>query len=201
MKSLPKKTVGAWLVHHSSKLQQISNVTSFDSIALAGKAGLLLSTLCESESQSTLSKEKVDTLARSAGISAVLELPTLLNKLESQRLISISNTGDIETLGLTTSAVLQHTHDIFISSNPQKEEFIAIDIAERTSQYPYQGNLLKEYISDTYQTTNLITDEIFSQSEEIGFIDHEDFENQKIYFNGNLFRTNDPKKMLSIRLM
>jgi hypothetical protein len=37
------KTKGAWLVHHTHKLEQVTGVHEFDNIYAAGKAAILLS--------------------------------------------------------------------------------------------------------------------------------------------------------------
>ena len=39
------KTTGAWLVHHTNKLQHVVGVGSFDNVLVAGKAAILLSVL------------------------------------------------------------------------------------------------------------------------------------------------------------
>lgn len=56
---------------------------------------------------------------------------------------------------------------------------------------------LKEYISDEYKLTSRDTVDLFSQCEEIGFIDYENLDNDsKFYFNGNLFRKENIQKQM-----
>jgi hypothetical protein len=46
IESMDNKTKGAWLVHHAQKLQHVSNTLGeFENINVAGKMGLLLSSL------------------------------------------------------------------------------------------------------------------------------------------------------------
>jgi hypothetical protein len=196
---MEKKTTGAWLIHHNAKLQQIATPTTFDSITLAGKAGLLLSALSESNQDTVLQRNTVEALARASGIMVGLELPTLLTKLEESQLINRSSAGDVQILGLTMASVLTHTADIFHSTNPQPAEVAVIDLAELTSIFPSHSKITAEYLSDTYSLTSEITQDVLQQSEEIGFIDVEDIgDKSKLYFNGNLFRRDNAKKTAAI---
>src|SRR5437588_7042002 len=99
------KTKGAWLVHHTLKLQQVSGVHEFDNIYAAGKAAILLSALSASD-QTSLNKRKVELLAKAANINTVFELPKLLELLKARSLVEVSKTG-VDVLGVTTAAVLQ----------------------------------------------------------------------------------------------
>ena len=47
--TIDKKTQGAWLIHHASKLQTVVNSSPFENINIAGKAGMLLSALSTSQ--------------------------------------------------------------------------------------------------------------------------------------------------------
>ena len=197
---MDKKTTGAWLIHHTGKLQQVTASTQFERITLAGKAGMLLSALSETNQNSQLSKEKVETLAKASNINTYVELPTLINKLVEHRLLEISQaTGTIEVLGLTTSSILQHTADIFTNTDPQNIDLAVLELSEFASKSPTTDMLAKEYLCDTYQLPTQTIEEVLAQSEEIGFIDYEPIEDQgKLYFNGNLFRTENSRKVYAI---
>lgn len=196
---MDKKTTGAWLIHHTAKIQQVANIPSFDKIALAGKAGILLSSLSESSQESQLDKAKVEVLARNAGISPLLELPILLTKLEDNQLISRSKSQTIQVLGLTTSTVLLHAANIFYNSEPQSDEIAVLDLAEKVSQAPSENKVISEYLSDTYKLTSDTTKDLLYQSEKIGFVDYENIDSQsKLYFNGNLFRNDNLRKTNAI---
>ena len=196
---MDKKTTGAWIIHHTAKLQQIVTPTPFDRITFAGKAGVLLSAISETSKTSQLTKAKLETLAKASNINPYTELPTLLNYLQDSKLIEKSSSGSIEVLGLTTAYVLQHTTDIFNNTDPQSADLAVIDASELVSKTPATNRNVTEYISDTYHLSTDQTTDILLQSEEIGFVDYEPIsENEKLYFNGNLFRRDNPKKVHAI---
>ena len=125
-------TKGAWIIHHTKKLQQVDNLNYFDEIHAAGKSGLLLSSLSESENNSTIDSQRVKIISKAAGINP-LELPTILQKLKEAQLLDVSSKGDVSVLGLTTSSVLQHTTNLFEKSNPSKLETAATPALLRLS--------------------------------------------------------------------
>jgi hypothetical protein len=195
---MEKKTVGAWIIHHTHKLKQTDSV-SFDNIALAGKAGILLSALSESSLESTLSRDKVSSISRAQGISPNLELPSILKTLKDHKLIDQSSGGDVTCIGLTTASVLSHTHDIYKSASPGSHEEAALELAEKVSQFPCPESAFREYIGDQYKFSSEVLNTFISNSEAIGFVDYEQVESdQKLYFNGNLFRRDDAVKASSI---
>jgi hypothetical protein len=142
-----KKTKGAWIIHHSQKLQGVALAApDYDQIGFAGKCGLMLnalarSTVCE------LSNERMAAMAKANGISARLELPAILSELEKHRLIDKGNSG-ISILGLTTAQTLEHTATVFEEASPAACENAAIDLAETASEMPILKDNAAEYISD-----------------------------------------------------
>ena len=100
---MDKKTKGAWILHHSRKIQATTN-QDFDAIGFAGKCGTLLSAI-SAEHQAPLTEQRIDALARANNISPRTEAPTILAELQRQKLI-LSGSGSIEVLGLTGQAVL-----------------------------------------------------------------------------------------------
>ncbi len=42
---MDKKTKGSWLIHHTNKLQSVTNQSGYEKTYLAGKAGILLSAI------------------------------------------------------------------------------------------------------------------------------------------------------------
>jgi len=78
-------TKGAWIVHHANKLQRVSNPQGFDNIIVAGKTGILLAAVAESE-RSDLPIDRVSALARANGINP-LEQDSLLGRLEQLHLV------------------------------------------------------------------------------------------------------------------
>ncbi len=186
------RTEGAWILSHANKLAQIED-HDFDEIDMAGKTGKLLSGLVASHEESVLSKEKVLAIAKVAGINKA-ELPTLLKLLKKEELIDKSLTGEVVAIGVTTTAVLGHTSKIFNSLDPSKSQKAAISLAENISAEPISEKDVKDKVSDLHKMTKKEIDDVFAQSEEIGFIDTEIVDDEKLVFNGNLFKTDTLKK-------
>lgn len=193
-----KKTQGAWLVHHAEKLKTVTNADNeYEQINFAGKCGVLLSSL-SSDSQGQLSNDRVNALARAANINARTELPAFLGELERQRIIS-KGSNAIEVLGMGSNSVLEHTSRIFDESKPTAKEVASIKLSEDCSQQPMDEKIEKQKISDTYKMCNNDVDELFHNAECIGFVDSEKaYGNNKLLFNGNLFRGTDTKKAFAI---
>ena len=190
------KISGAWLVHHSIKLQQITGSQEFNTVSAAGKAGTLLSALSSNE-QTTVSRAEVEALAKAANINVLWELNPILETLKQRSLIDVSNTG-VDVLGVTTEKVLEHTASVFEDLKPSAMERASIAIAEETSSAPRKQKTSLEYLSDTCKLTSEQAVGVLDSSEEIGFIDFEDLGGEKVYFNGNLFRRDYMKKTQAV---
>ncbi len=193
------KTRGAWLVHHAQKLQNVTGgaAVEFEKIGVAGKMGLLLSSLAATE-ESTLPTAKVEALAKASAISVTFELPLLLERLEAHSLISRSSHG-VGVLGVTTGSVLQHTSTAFENLTPSPSERAVIDFAERVSLAPLDSSLATEYIGDMYKLSDADAADLLAQTEDVGFVDAESVgRDQKLYFNGNLFRRESASKIHAV---
>lgn len=190
---MENRTEGAWIIHHAKKLQDVTRTADFEDIELAGKCGLLLSSLAASEFESTLDKDKVNAISDSLNISKRLELPIILTTLKDAQLIDVSNEGDVSVLGITTSGVLTHTSEIFSQSSNNYQK-ASLELTNYSSDKPIKEDLLKEYIGDTYKLDKKTNSKLFQQSEEIGIIDFEEFDHEKTYFNGNLFKRDSIEK-------
>jgi hypothetical protein len=180
------KTKGAWLVHHTFKLEQVHGVQQFNKIFAAGKAGILLSALSTSD-QTSLDNGRVELLAKAANINTVFELPKLLELLEKRSLVQVSKKG-VDVLGVTTSLVVQHAAGVYDDLGPSPAENAAVAFSELTSQSPLRQKESKTYLSDTCKLPINEVTGLLEQSEEVGFVDFEDLGGDKVYFNGNLFR-------------
>lgn len=190
------RTTGAWLVHHSNKLQQVNGLHGFDMILSAGKATSLLSALSATQ-QHVLDQKKVEVLAKASGISHI-ELPYILDLLQKQSLIQRSASG-VDVLGVTSSKVLQHGASLFSTLDPTKEELASLTLAEMASEAPLRRSDGAEYISDTYQLTKAQTADMFERAELIGFVDNETHsDGEKTLFNGNLFRRGETAKVQAV---
>lgn len=193
---LNKKSKGAWIIHHANKLQNVTDTNDFSNLLLAGKCGVLLSALSESENEAQLTKTRVETLAKAAGVNIKFELPALLDRLASNQLIDIGKKGDLAILGVTTTSILTHTSDIFTQDNSSEYEDAAIYIAEETSNTPREEKYIQEFVGDKFKISKANVLDFLDQSEQIGFVDNEKYEgDEKFYFNGNLFRKGDLKKI------
>jgi hypothetical protein len=193
---MEKRTEGAWLIHHTKKLQGIVNTQDFEDIELAGKCGMFLSNLAATR-QSELNSEKVSAIANVSNIKKT-EIITIKEKLAEAHLIDLGNNDSISVLGLTTSSVLGHTADIFQTGSPSGFQRAALELAENISDLPKSEKDLKEYISDSHKLSANDTAELFSLSEEVGFIDYENLDESKFYFNGNLFRKDVASKTSAV---
>lgn len=191
---MEKRTEGAWLVHHTQKLQDFKNVQDFEDIEFAGKCGVFLSNLAASQEQSDIDKDTVDAIRKVSNIKKT-EIEAVKSKLEDFRLIEKSKDGSLSVLGVTTSTVLSHTSDMFNDIAPNNYQRAVIDLSEKISDLPKNEKELREYISDSHKLPTSVTFELFNQAEEIGFVDFEKLDNDsKLYFNGNLFRRDSAEK-------
>ncbi|WP_223605786.1 hypothetical protein [Chryseobacterium sp. OSA05B] len=192
-----KKTKGAWLINHTKKLIDISGSFDFEDVELAGKSGLFLSNLSASDAQSDIDLEKVNAIAKVSNIKKT-EIETFTRVLKEGNYIDVAKDGSISVLGVTTASVLSHTSDIFDNTSPNNFQRALIDLSENVSEQPQSDRVLKEYISDTYSLSSTDTTNLFNQVDEIGFVDHEDLQEEKLYFNGNLFKRDHIQKTQNV---
>jgi len=191
---MKKKTTGAWIIHHSQKLQAVTLSTQdYDQIGFAGKCGTMLNAIAGNQ-EVDVSNDRLHALAKANGISKRLELPTILDELQRQRLIDRGKSG-IAVLGLTTAQTLEHTATIFEESSPAQCEKAVLNLSERVSDLPIINKEAEQFVADTFHLPTKDTTEILIQCEQIGFCDAEDVSGHKIYFNGNLFRREDIVKV------
>jgi hypothetical protein len=195
--SLDDKTSGAWVVHHTRKLEQVSSAHTFNAVLVAGKAGTLLSALSATE-QTTVPKVRVDALAQAANINAYVELPKLLEILKGRKLIDLSASG-VDVLGVTTPTLLQRTSEIFEELKPSGSERASLVLAEIASRSPIKQKKTAQFLSDTCKLSSAQTSELLDNAEKIGFVDYEEEgERDKVYFNGNLFRRAELHKIQTV---
>ncbi|MCA2378617.1 hypothetical protein ATU3C_17825 [Agrobacterium genomosp. 3 str. RTP8] len=187
---LAKGVIGGWLLHHDQKLLN-SKTVAFENIATAGRSARLLSAISKEE-RWTVENERVVELGRQLGIRKH-ELPGLLDILASEGLLQIDTAG-VSVLGVTQSRLLDHAANIFDAHEPDGLEYAAIDLAERGSTSPIRRSDVAEEISDTYELSRVALDDLFSQSEHIGFVDYEGKGEDRLYFNGSLFKRDHADK-------
>lgn len=194
--NIDSKTEGAWIIHHANKLQTVVNSSPLENINIAGKAGMLLSSLSTSQ-QLVIDHSKVKILAQEANIN-ILEQQGLLEILKNHELIEIGDSG-IEILGLTTSSTLEHTSKIFENQNPEKTELASILLSEKISDSPYEKQDILTQVADEYQIDKATLHDFEINIEEMGLVDVEKIDNaHTLYFNGNLFKREETKKIQNV---
>ncbi|MCT3760653.1 hypothetical protein [Elizabethkingia anophelis] len=194
---MDKRTTGAWLINHTKKLMEVKEFHDFEDVELAGKCGLFLSNLSASHSQSDINKEKVNAIARVSHVKKT-EISTIIKTLEDLKYIDSGKDGSLSVLGITTSSVLSHTSEIFENTSPTNLQRALIDLSETVSEKPKNKKLLSEHISDTYKLSTNETSSLFNQVDEIGLIDHEKLDEDKVYFNGHLFKRDNLEKTKNV---
>lgn len=194
---MDKKTKGSWLIHHTNKLQGVTNQYGYEKTYLAGKAGILLSAISANK-QTTVDNDKLKVLAIAANINVTFELPKLIDVLQQQKLVDKS-VGGIAVLGVTTASALQHTSDLFDSLAPNANELASIVLAERASVAPVFAKDIADDLSDAYKLTSTEFSQLLSDSEHIGFVDTEKIDDSTtLLFNGNLFRRESTQKIKAV---
>lgn len=189
-------TQGAWIIHHTRKLQSVTS-QDFDQLAFSGKCGLVLSGIAASF-QTTLPKSKVEAIAKANGISPRSELPAILDELNRQKLIQ-QNKNTLEVLGISTHSVLDHTSTIFREGSPGPEEQAVIDISDTVSECPALESDLIQFAGDTFKLKTSDATDLIEKGEGIGFFDMEkNSRGERLVFNGNLFRTEDINKINAV---
>jgi hypothetical protein len=193
---MDSKTQGAWIIHHTRKLQTVTS-QDFDQLAFSGKCGLVLSGIAASF-QTTMPKSRVEALARANGISPRSELPAILTELARQKLIQ-QGSDVVEVLGLSTDAVLDHTATIFAEGSPVPEEQAVISISETVSESPVLETDLVQFAGDTFKLKGVDVTELVAKGKGIGFFDaEENSHGERLVFNGNLFRAKEIHKISAI---
>jgi hypothetical protein len=190
---MDKKTQGAWLLHHSRKLQATTN-QDFDAIAFAGKTGTLLSAI-SAEKQGVVTQKRLEALARANHISPKTEMPAIITELARQRLV-MPGDGGVDVLGLTGHSVLEHTARIFDESEHEVHEDVVILVSEISSENPTTETEATEFLSDQFKLSGQAVKDTLNLASNIGFFDSEPIsDKEKLLFNGNLFRRDDARKI------
>jgi hypothetical protein len=194
---MKKTTTGAWLISHTKKLQQFNDIHSFEDIELSGKCAMFLSNIATSE-ESALNEDKIFAIAKATNIKKT-EIAFIKEQLADAQLIDIGKNGSISILAVTTSSVLSHATDIFENCKPDNFQKAAIELSNHVSDSPKEEQILKEYVSDMHHLTSSQTEQLMSVSEEVGLVDYEKLRNDdKLYFNGNLFRRDTADKTYAV---
>lgn len=188
-----KEVTGAWIIHHGRKLILDANgPAEFPAIDEAAKASTLLTKLGQSN-QVNLGISEVRAIAVASGLNPRHELTGLLQVLEKKRLIEQTAT-EVSVLGVTTRGSLGHAADIFNAADPSPYEEASISLAELASEAPVRRTEISEMIGDTHKfSTSQVTD-FLDRAEAIGFVDKEGEGEDRLLFNGNLFRRDSVMK-------
>ena len=182
-----KETTGAWVIHHGRKLVLDANgPAEFPAIDEAAKAATLLTKLGQS-SQANIPKTEVKAIAVASGLNPRHELTGLLQVLEKKRLIEQSD-NEVSVLGVTTRGSLGHAADMYHEAEPSPYEQASVSLAEIASISPVRRSDVTEKIGDAHHLTSAQVGDFLNRAEEIGFVDKEGDGDDRLLFNGNLFR-------------
>lgn len=188
-----KETVGAWVIHHGRKLVMDANGSAeFPAIDEAAKAATLLAKFGQS-SQVNIPINEVKAIAIAYGLNPRHELTGLLQVLEKKRLIEQTST-EISVLGLTSRGSLSHAAEIYADAEPTQYEQASITLAEIASSAPVRRTEVAVQIGDEHRLTSAQAQDFLNRAEEIGFIDKEGEGEDRLLFNGNLFRRDSAVK-------
>jgi hypothetical protein len=189
-----KQTKGAWVIHHGRKVAvDQRGASEYSAIDLAAKTAALLGRLAESN-EATLSREQVVAAAKIGGLNPKTELASCLSQLQGRRVIDLAENGSLSVVGVTGRTALAHASDLFDDNDPQPFEIAAIGLAEIASSAPVGIKSASEFISDTYKLTKNDTSDFLGQAYSIGFVDAEGEGDDRLLFNGNLFRRDTAAK-------
>lgn len=182
-----KENIGAWVIHHGRKLVLDANGSAeFPAIDEAAKAATLLAKLGQSN-QTNVPMTEVKAIAAASGLNPRHELSGLLQVLESKRLIEASD-NEVSVLGVTTRGSLRHAADMYYEADPNPYEKASISLAEIASISPTRRSDVSEKIGDEHRLTEAQVGDFLNRAEEIGFVDKEGDGEDRLLFNGNLFR-------------
>jgi hypothetical protein len=188
-----KEITGAWVIHHGRKLVLDANgPAEFPAIDEAAKAATLLTKLGQTN-QTNIPKVEVRAIAVASGLNPRHELTGLLQVLEQKRLIEQSS-NEISILGVTTRGSLGHAADMYRDAEPTPYEKASISLAEIASLAPVRRSDVFEQIGDEHKLTKAQVGDFLNRAEEIGFIDKEGDGDDRLLFNGNLFRRDSVAK-------
>jgi hypothetical protein len=152
------------------------------------KAGMVAS------DQSELSGDEVIAIAKAARLNPKTELRFSLEELGKRQLIDMASSGAVSVLGVSSRKVLQETAALYQQFEPTVEEKAAIDIAEQTSIEPRLLVSETERVSDLFHLKESEAGDFLRRAQNIGFVDSEGHGNDRILFNGNLFRRDSVAK-------
>ncbi len=191
---MDKHTKGAWVIHHGRKISgNQRGASEYSAIDLAAKAASLLVRLAESK-QVDLSKSQVDAAARIGGLNPKTELQACLSQLKERRVIDVAANGAVSVFGVTGQTALGHAADLFDENEPQPFERASLGLSEIASHAPVRVKPATEYIGDTYKLSKSDTSDFLTQAYGIGFVDAEGEGDERLLFNGNLFRRDTAEK-------
>lgn len=188
-----RENTGAWVVHHGKKLVLDSNgPAEYPAIDQAAKAATLLAKLGET-TEATVTKKAVKAIAIASGLNPHYELDGLLGVLQSKRLVDVTG-NEIAVLGVTTRGALGHAADLFEEAGPNKYERAAIELGDAVSIEPIRRKEVAKEVGDNHKLASAEVAEFLNRAEQIGFVDSEGEGDDRLLFNGNLFKRDSVQK-------
>ena len=172
----------------------VNGPAEFPAIDEAAKAATLLIKLGQTD-EIAVSMSKVRAIASASGLNPRHELGGLLEVLKSKRLIEQSRKGNqISILGVTTTGALGNAVDIYQDAGPTPYEQASLNLAELASRSPVRRSDVSEKIADEHQLSDGHVKDFLNRAEEIGFVDKEGDGDDRLLYNGNLFRRSSVAK-------
>jgi hypothetical protein len=188
-----KEVTGAWVIHHGRKLVMDANgPAEFPAIDEAAKAATLLTKLGQTK-QANIPATEVRAIAVASGLNPRYELNSLLQVLEKKRLIEQGD-NEVSVLGVTTRGSLSHAADMYDEAEPNSYEQASVSLAEIASRAPVRRTDISEKIGDEHRLAKVQVSDFLDRAEEIGFVDREGSGDDRLLFNGNLFRRDNVMK-------
>lgn len=188
-----KENTGAWVIHHGRKLVLDSlGPAEYPAIDQAAKAATLLTKLGET-AYAMVPQKTVKAIAIASGLNPNYELDGLLSVLQKKRLVDVSE-NEIAVLGVTTRGALGHAADLFEEADPNTYERVAIELGDAVSIEPVRRKDVAEEVGDKHKLTYTDVTEFLNRAEQIGFVDSEGEGDDRLLFNGNLFKRDSVQK-------
>lgn len=191
MDNIDDKTIGAWLLSQSKRLDNINGADRLQNISYSGKIGRLYNLLRRSsqhEKTIIINKETLDAVCRLNGIDRQTK-EVGIQTLKSMNQINKATNGDIEVLGATSATVLETTAKIFKNSEPNPDERGSIFLSELISNSPMLRNDAEQIISEKFDIEPEQSISLIDLCKTSAIIDEVGESKKEILFNGNTFRS------------
>ena len=199
MDNIDDKTIGAWLLSQSKRLDNINGADRLQNISYSGKIGRLYNLLRRSsqhEKTITINKETLDAVCRLNGIDRQTK-EVGIQTLKSMNHIDKTTNGSIEVLGATSATVLETTAKIFENSEPNPDERGSIFLSELISNNPMLRKDAEQIISEKFDIEPEQSISLIDLCKTSAIIDEVGKSKKKYYSTGTHFEATSPPQKSS----